>query len=804
MQKGLQTDQAVRSILDAVASGVEVRLLGEPLSGKSTTVRRLDVLAGDVGLHATTVRGIAALRMQPFGALTAAGIGTANGGPASLHDALAELAGPNRILIIDDVGDIDAHSLGTLEAAAQRAGRPLITTGRATSDFDAFDSHRPAMIVRVPGATYVDTLALIGAELGGRVTPGTVRRVHGKSGGLPGLATHLVRVARLEGSIRIVDGVWTAANMLWRPSMQGLVAPFFEGLSRSDIEALRALSAIRPAYAASARESVGGDAYDHLLRRGRLREFTIAGSTMFTVFPPLIVEYFRSTERSSEEVLEYSGSTDVAALSSLAQTDWRREVDNVAGRAGTPASPSTLLRPLRMSLATGADIDPARITRTLTGTSAEDASAKLWEAFIWIVRGDEHKADRVFSNALAAHPDLEGFVTSARAHAAFALHSDADAANDAPAPGGDDLNADGWAVVRAETALAGGRIGEARSALDQLSNSGSAYFASLGDALDCVSLLIEGRLDEAAARSLTAIEGAIERYDLEAISMYGYAAAVSLYTAGRDDELLVILDLLLSIVVRTPSMHGGYTQGVLGCAASQSSDDHLDASAEELAAQMASVSDGPGAWPFASSAFAVGLVRNTAADFRPAAAEAEHHLDNGLVAAGLVHEAIIGWLQPGLVDAERVDRAIVQTDSPLLQALGRLALAATAGDGTALIQVSDDLAALGAHRAALGARISIAVSADPQLQPVRVFEALTWALESQLPLSLIKKVIPMRWIFTEREIDIVTQASAGRSTRDIAAHLAISGRTVEGHLSAIYRKIGISSRAELPPSELFS
>jgi DNA-binding CsgD family transcriptional regulator len=50
---------------------------------------------------------------------------------------------------------------------------------------------------------------------------------------------------------------------------------------------------------------------------------------------------------------------------------------------------------------------------------------------------------------------------------------------------------------------------------------------------------------------------------------------------------------------------------------------------------------------------------------------------------------------------------------------------------------------------------------------------------------------------TAREREVALLASAGRSSRDIGEHLGMSTRTVDTHLARVYRKLGISGRAEL-------
>jgi DNA-binding NarL/FixJ family response regulator len=49
---------------------------------------------------------------------------------------------------------------------------------------------------------------------------------------------------------------------------------------------------------------------------------------------------------------------------------------------------------------------------------------------------------------------------------------------------------------------------------------------------------------------------------------------------------------------------------------------------------------------------------------------------------------------------------------------------------------------------------------------------------------------------TEREIEILTEIGHGRRNRDIAETLFISEKTVKNHISSIFAKLEINSRAE--------
>jgi DNA-binding CsgD family transcriptional regulator len=50
---------------------------------------------------------------------------------------------------------------------------------------------------------------------------------------------------------------------------------------------------------------------------------------------------------------------------------------------------------------------------------------------------------------------------------------------------------------------------------------------------------------------------------------------------------------------------------------------------------------------------------------------------------------------------------------------------------------------------------------------------------------------------TPQELQIALQVAEGRTNRDVAAALFLSPKTVEFHLTRVYRKLDIHSRAEL-------
>ena len=66
--------------------------------------------------------------------------------------------------------------------------------------------------------------------------------------------------------------------------------------------------------------------------------------------------------------------------------------------------------------------------------------------------------------------------------------------------------------------------------------------------------------------------------------------------------------------------------------------------------------------------------------------------------------------------------------------------------------------------------------------------------------ALAHKKLPDAGTLTEREVQVLKLVASGRTNRAIASKLGISEKTVARHLSNIFNKLDLSSRAAPPPT----
>jgi DNA-binding NarL/FixJ family response regulator len=169
--------------------------------------------------------------------------------------------------------------------------------------------------------------------------------------------------------------------------------------------------------------------------------------------------------------------------------------------------------------------------------------------------------------------------------------------------------------------------------------------------------------------------------------------------------------------------------------------------------------------------------------------------------AAVLHDAV--RISTGDVGpyAERLRELAAETTSPLIAVYAADATARAERDLDGLRASADDLLALGAN---LLAAETVSVAAHEALRAGHPRKAtalrnevaeLRETLEGADTPGLLHA--PDAVALTPRERQVATLAASGVASKDIAAELFLSVRTVENHLQRVYTKFGVTNRAEL-------
>ena len=170
-----------------------------------------------------------------------------------------------------------------------------------------------------------------------------------------------------------------------------------------------------------------------------------------------------------------------------------------------------------------------------------------------------------------------------------------------------------------------------------------------------------------------------------------------------------------------------------------------------------------------------------------------HHFAMAVVA---LHDAV-RFGHPELVAGE-LDELASGFEGALSPAFARHAAALRDADGPVLDSVSEGYAALGANLLAAEAAAQ-AASAHRQSGDDRAgnrSRARCALLVARCPGADTPALRHRAPLLTKRQ-DQIARLACHRSSEEIADHLAISVRTVESHLDAVYLRLGVHSRVEL-------
>ncbi|MCH6161312.1 LuxR C-terminal-related transcriptional regulator [Streptomyces marispadix] len=152
--------------------------------------------------------------------------------------------------------------------------------------------------------------------------------------------------------------------------------------------------------------------------------------------------------------------------------------------------------------------------------------------------------------------------------------------------------------------------------------------------------------------------------------------------------------------------------------------------------------------------------------------------------------------------AARLAEIAQRCDGALASVRARLAAALAAGEPEQLMEASEELEALGAHlpaaeAAAAAARVWLRRGERRRATAASVRSGTVAETHCEGARTPLLETVGAAASLTDREREIADLAAAGEQSKEIAAELALSVRTVDNHLQKAYAKLGIATRREL-------
>lgn len=821
-------DEVVRYLLD----GVSVNLVGRRGSGRSQAARRVADLLGDAGVSAVRLPGVRALADRPLAAVAVSGLDLVGPGTApttaAVVDALVELLEERScVVVMDDADDLDDVTAGAVMAARVRAAVPVLAVsrpaGRRQQAIRALTTElQPGARVVLQPLGFAQIHVLVHDLLGASVDPAVVARLATRSGGLPGLVHAMVDSGRRSGRLRLENGLWAGDDDGWAPELAQAVEPLLADLHDDDLDAVTLLAVAGASPVLRARGLLPWTALNRLDDVGLLQVSDAVSGPVIGVYPPLLGEYLRheaSVTRRAQvrELLAAHGLPaqpgspgDAAEHASLvaqrSAEHWQAEL--AARRAAWEREPVAamavpLVAAMHSTSARVGDVEAVVARTAPDGDPRSRALLTAWQAVFRALRGDDLAGAReVLERARPLAGEYEAFLRGVQAHLGFVLDSLPPTDLLAPAaPGQDPIGTETLTAVAIETHLAAGRVGEARALLDGY----DPVFPPdrhHGQVCRGLALVLAGDVEEGVAWALDRIGELQEGVDAVPLQSHWYVAALGLTLAGRFEEF----DQVVGEALAAPhvlAMHRHYQAGLLSLAAIVAGWQGRAGYARALAVQARALGHRQGPFPAMVPGTLLALARG--GDQADVADElwraAQDSVAGGYVAAGVVAAVASLERRPDPDRADSLEAATAGTDSRLLAALTRYASAAAHRDADALAAASVALDAGGTHLYAVRALVTRALvlreqgdlaGACRQADEAWVVAQGRGAERHGLFAPLVEAVD-----LSARELEIVQLAAAQMSGGQIATALSISTRTVENHILAAHRKIGVDNREDL-------
>lgn len=831
MKGAVGREQRISTVVAYLAHGLDVDLVGRLGSGRTVFVTQLADALREAGWQCLVLRPPDTAEAQHVHALSEAlrAARKAGGGqdrPRSEISAVESMvAARQTVVLIDDWYRLDVESWAALSSVSARFRVPFVAVhdllhrGTRPNARLPLSPGKTPVTVRIPHFSIEETRELAHELLGAAMEPRTVTRFYAKSGGMPGILTTMMIVARVEGLITLRDGAWVAIADLWSPSFEGIVRRQLASLTAEESDALALVSTSRTVHRQGALELVPARVLDALESREFVRVEARSAREWLTVHPPLITEYFRHVDRRARRDPIVLATAPEARDRSAAMLQLEpvgpvflrligeRVQERVQGaRSAWDESPSaeTALRYLEaMRVDTGAHTTVDSVVndpRAHSGSEQAVAEVRSWQAW-WMasVHGHVRAALALLDSGATGHGAYERLADATRALLLVDLGRIDDV--DMGTLGDHDLlpprvRAE-LAIARAAVLAAGGLFPAAQSALGFARAIDVTRQVADVAALTALVHLGEGDFDAAADVAVGEFERAREDLDVPALWASGYMVGVLLHIRGYLSPLQHLADTFQGIG-HTPAFPRSPRCGLMTALAPLSAvsgwspgDGNDDESRD-------------GAFPLMSAGWASAEI--IARDDPGAAAEilwgiADTARDRGATYLACAAGQRAVQLVPDAARSERLRGWVADTDSASLRAGQDLIDALASKDATALTDAAEAVIATGRVTQALHALTVAAQLVDgagdgrerERIDALRArWETLfdAGSFDDQESAGLFRKL-------TGREREISANVAEGLTNQQIAERLHLSLRTVENHIHRSMRKVGVTSRQQL-------
>lgn len=770
----------------------------------------------------------------------------------AVEDALDVDGSSPALVVIDEIASFDRPACNVLVHLAKNRRLFIVATqpsGPGVSE--ALGRLTPAGLAHVP-ITPLDVTcvaALAGQVVGGQVDPGLVRELWTRTRGSPLLVCELTSTGLSTGAIRGQDGVYHLAGPLDVGAGLGRQIVHRLGvLTELERTALELLVVSRGLDAETLADVVGNDVLEDLEHRDLVKTTDKGGALRVAINHPLHAEALdadigtlRRRRRSKElaRLLVAQGVDDpeefvMLTLARLGSGD-RVDRDELLDAARAALRADRVRDAARVARA-AFEMFPDETTRSvyaetlirqgrfreadglLAGPLAGDDWARMRRAIrrssnqLWGFR-DAGEAWRIDAACIGTLTDPEA-IDRVVAHQAWVAHCSGDSA------GAIELTDDlvqtvhpdvrfAMAAARAPALVLAGRVSDgvelAQRAWDEEWGADTEWGSHgqhlialgfghlyLGD-LPTVRFIVDQAIARCRERSeTTALLFFLDLAGWSELLAGDATTALSYFEEARE----IGADLAIAVAVRTALAGAVICTSMLGRADAATATWGRTLDLPEAPGPRADVEI---AWADAWKTVAAGDPAVAADLLRRAADQAAVHRLDTIEVLSRWDVVRIGYASRD--DADRIADVAARCQGPLIALLADASAAVVAGDPARLLATSEELGGLGfvVWAAELAAMAADAWSSDGDQRAAAAAQRICDVFRRRFPdigtpaLARTHAVEPL----TRREREIAALAGRGVTNADIAEQLHVSVRTVETHLQRTYRKLGVTSRADL-------